>query len=331
MPDTTTTTQVDAVNAHYDRALLARARPANIHGLFAQVKKIPKKHSSTIKFRRYASLAVATTALTEGTPPAGKQLSKTDLTATILQYGDYTKITDVVQLTVEDDVLNETSILLGEQAGETIDVLTRDVLAAGTNVIYSNGTARNQVNTDLTAADLKMVIRALKRQNTKFLTKGINANTGVGTTPIRAGFVMFVHPDTTAVLEGIAGFKPVSEYPKPDVALEHEVGSFKELRFIESTNAKVFADAGATAGTMISTTGTVADVYASVAVGLHAYGTVRLDNKTIEMIIKALGSAGTADPLDQLASMGWKAWHVAKILNDAFMIRLEHGNTDTLT
>jgi N4-gp56 family major capsid protein len=42
------------------------------------------------------------------------------------------------------------------------------------------------------------------------------------------------------------------------------------------------------------------------------------------MIVKQLGSAGTADPLNQRATQGWKATHVAEILSDLFMVRVEH-------
>lgn len=56
-----------------------------MHTRFAQVKDIPKNGSSVIKFRRYTNLSAATTALTEGVTPAGSQLAKTDVTATVLQ------------------------------------------------------------------------------------------------------------------------------------------------------------------------------------------------------------------------------------------------------
>jgi N4-gp56 family major capsid protein len=86
----TTTTQIDpGVNTFYDRVLLKRALPLLVHDKFGQIRNIPAKSGTIIKFRRYSSLTVATTPLTEGTTPAGKQLSKTDLTAQVSQYGDF--------------------------------------------------------------------------------------------------------------------------------------------------------------------------------------------------------------------------------------------------
>lgn len=332
MADTTTTTQVPpAVAAFYDKNLLERAVPANIHGRFGQQRNLPKKSSSTIKFRRYSALAAATTALTEGVTPSGKQLGVTDLTAQVAQYGDFVEISDAVNLLVEDKVLVEAGELLGEQAGLTLDTLIRNVLVAGTNVIYANGAARNAVNTAITMGAVKTAIRTLKRQNAKHITKVLNANTGIGTTPIRAGFVGLVHPDVVADIEGLSGFVPVAKYPNPGLAMENEIGSVLEVRFIESTNAKVFADAGGAKGTMISTTGVSADVYATIILSANAYGVVKLDNRSVENIVKGFGSAGTADPLNQRSTSGWKAWHVSKILNDAWMVRMESAATEALS
>lgn len=95
--------------------------------------------------------------------------------------------------------------------------------------------------------------------------------------------------------------------------MEGEIGSYGEVRFIESTNAKVFSGEGA-AGI---------DVYATLIFGSDAYGISRISDEAMKNIVKPLGSAGTADPLDQRATSGWKATFVAKILNNDFLVRLE--------
>jgi len=331
MPNTTTTQVPPGVQAFYDRNLLTRAVPNNVHGKFAQTRPLPSKASATIKFRRYSNLASATAPLTEGTTPAGKQLSVTDITATVQQYGDFVTITDAVDLLVEDKVLTEAGEVLGDQAGLTKDELTRDVLSAGTNVIYANGVARNAVNTTLTVGILRTVVRTLRRSNAQFISKVIKASNGVGTSPVYPGYFALVHPDATAVLKGITGFTPVAKYPNPSKAVnDFEIGAFEELRFIESTNCKIWPDAGGALGTMISTSGVNADVYSMLVFAANAYGEVQLDKGSIQKIVKGLGSAGSADPLNQRSTAGWKMWHVAKILNESFMLRVEHGCTDTL-
>lgn len=91
-----------------------------------------------------------------------------------------------------------------------------------------------------------------------------------------------------------------------------EIGKMREVRFIETTNAKIFANAG---------TGSI-NLYCTIILGANAYGITRISGEAVKNIIKPLGSAGTADPLNQRATSGWKATFVAKILNNAFMTRI---------
>jgi N4-gp56 family major capsid protein len=329
---TTTITQVPpGTQAYYDRNLLTRAVPADIHGRFGQTRAVPKNGGNQIKFRRYSALTPATTPLTEGVTPSGSSLAVTDITATLAQYGDFVTLSDMVDMVNQDPVLTEAGKVLGEQGGTTIDQIRRDVLVAGTNVFYANGTTRVGVNTALTAAQLKTAIRFLKKQNAKFVKEMVKAGTGISTQPIRPAYIGLIHPDTEAVLEGITGYTPVTNYSAQMDVMENECGSFQNIRFVVSTNAKVFADAGGAKGTLISTTGTSADVYATLIIAADAYGICPLTGEAMRNIIKPLGSAGSADPLDQRATSGWKAITTTKILNDAWLVRLEHGNTDILS
>jgi N4-gp56 family major capsid protein len=330
---TSTLTQVPpGLQTFYDRNLLERAVPADIHGRFGQVRPISKRNGNQIKFRRYSALSPATTPLTEGVTPAGSSLAVTDITATLAQYGDFVTISDMVDLVNQDAVLTEAGMVLGEQGGTTIDQVRRDVLVAGTNVAYSNGAARASVNTIISAGLIKQAVRFLKRQNAKTVKEALSANGNVSTIGLRASYIGLIHPDTEATLKSISGFVPVNQYPSQTPVMEEEVGALDQVRFVASTNAKVFANGGATGGTnVISTGGTNADVYATLIVAANAYGVVPLSGEAMRNIIKALGSAGTADPLDQRATSGWKAITTTAILNDAFMIRLEHANSNTLS
>lgn len=303
------------VQAFYDRNLLERATPALLHDKFGQQRTIPKNGSDSIKFRRWNALATATTPLTEGVTPAGKQMSVTDITATLKQYGDFTILTDKVNLMVEDNVVKESTDVLGEQAGETIDEVTRDVVNAGTAAVFAGGVANTAaVATKMTDAELKKAIKTLKLQNAKKFTTTITGSVKVNTFPIRSAFVGIVHPEITEELEGITGYKGAEEYASQQLIDPNEVGSYKDIRFVETTMAKVKSGAGAAS----------ADVYCTMVLGKNAYGVVSLRGmKNIETIVKPLGSAGTTDPLNQRASVGWKAWTITKILNDNFMVRIE--------
>lgn len=302
----------------YDRTLLYRAVAYFVHTKYAQVRDIPRNGgTNTIKFRRYGNLSAATTALSEGVTPSGSQLSVTDITATVAQYGDYITITDVIDYESKDPVLIEAAEILGDQMGDTLDQLTRDVLAAGTVVTYVGDTSRGGITTTdlITATEVRKAVRTLKNAKARRLTRMINASTGIATEPVSAAYIGLVHPDTTYDLQDETGWVPVEKYSSSMNVMEHEVGKLNDVRFIESTNCKVFADAGF---------GSI-DVYATLIMGADAYGITRISGEAVKNIIKPLGSAGTADALDQRATSGWKATFVAKILNDAFMVRLEHA------
>jgi N4-gp56 family major capsid protein len=322
-----------AIQAYYDRNLLERAVPADVHGRFGQVRPIKLRSGNQIKFRRYEALPLVTTPLTEGATPAGNDLTVTDVTATLGQYGSFVTLSDMVDLTNQDPVLTEAGTVLGEQGGTTVDAVRRDVLVAGTNVIYSNGTTRAGLKAPLDHIALRTAIRALNRQNAKFVRDMVSATNGVGTQPIRAAYIGLVHPDTEAVLEAITGYIPVSSYSSAMKAEDDEVGAYRNVRFFRSTNCKVWPNVGLAIGTdgQISTGGVNNDVYATLIIGANAYGVCPLAGQAMQNIVKPLGSSGTADPLNQRATSGWKAITTTKILNDAWMIRIEHTNPATLT
>lgn len=309
----TTTSQVDpAVATFYDRVLLKRALPNLVHDMFGQVRNIPSGSGNTIKFRRYASLSAATTPLTEGVTPAGKALSKTDLTATVSQYGDFVHITDIVDLTVEDPVLTEASEILGEQAGLTIDTITRDILCACASLYACTGGSNAQTPTQISTADCDAAVKTLLSANTKFVTSIVTASTGVGTTPVRPAFWAISHTDLIDAIEACTGFLHHSKYPKQNDVQEGEWGQVSNIRFLTTTNGDK------TAGSP--------DVYRVPVIGQNAYGVTRIEKGALMNIVKAFGSAGTGDPLNQRATSGWKAMYVARILNDSFMLLLSCSN-----
>jgi N4-gp56 family major capsid protein len=322
-----------ALQAYYDRNLLDRAIPADVHGRFGQVRPIKTRSGNQIKFRRYEALPAATTPLVEGVTPSGSQITTTDVTATLGQYGDYINVTDMVDLTNQDAVLTEVGMVLGEQAGLSVDQVRRDVLVAGTNVIYTNGSARNTLNTVLSSVALRSAIRYLGRQNAKYVRSIIKADTNVGTVGIRAAYIGLVHPDTEAQLESIPGYIPVTEYSDAMKAEDDECGSYRNIRFFRSTNCKVFLAAGLAVGTdgMISAGATSNDVYATLILAANSYGVCPLSGNALTNIIKPIGSAGAADPLNQRATSGWKAITTTQILNQNWLTRIEHTNLTTLT
>ncbi|MEE9586222.1 MAG: N4-gp56 family major capsid protein [Nitrososphaerales archaeon] len=308
------------INNFYDQVLLRKALQINIHAQFAQLKNIPANSgTNVIKFRRYGLLAAATTALTEGVTPTGKSLTVTDLTATALQYGDFTRISDVVAIQSIDPILTEATGVLGIQMGDTNDTLTRDIIVAGTTVQYaSTAVSRVTVAATMTLieAEVKEAVLTLKTNKATKLFGISGVSPGVGTVPIPATFWGLCHTDIGDFLKGTSGFQKVETYSTNIATLPGEVGRLDEVRFVESTNAKIFTGAGA---------GGI-DVYGTLIVASDAYGVIDLAaSQGAGVIFKGLGSSGTSDPLNQRQTLGWKEFYVAKILNDNFMVRVEHA------
>lgn len=322
MSEMTTRTQIPAeVNNFYDRVLLERALPSLIHTRFAQVRDIPRNSgTNVIKFRRYGSLTANTTALTEGVTPAGTSLSITDITATVEQYGDYVTMTDKVMYETYDPILTETADILGEQAGDSMDQLMRNILAAGTTIQYASTATQDS---EVTAAmvldrdEVKEAVRTLRGNNAKPVTSMIDPSTGYNTVPIGRSFLAICSPETAFDLDSATGFTPVENYPNQTTVMEDEIGSLANVRFLMTTNAYVNAGAGS---------GGV-DVHYTLVMGQNAYAMTRISGETLQNIVKPLGSAGTADPLNQRATSGWKFTFAGKILNEDYMVVIRHGVT----
>ena len=307
--------------------MLEHAEPILVLQKFGDPKPQPKNKGQTVKFRRPVPFAAATTPLTEGVTPAGKKMAYQDVTVTMAQYGDFSELTDVIADTHEDPVLQDMTMLLGEQAGETFEILTWGVISGGTSVIYANGAARNAVNTAITLAKLRLASRSLKAQRAKKITKILAPSVNVSTKPVEAAFVVVAHTDCEADIRGLAGFKSVAEYGTRQPLCPEEIGSVEDFRFVLCPVLKSLPDAGGAKGTMVSTSGTNADVYPMVVLAQNAFGIVPLKGNggpgsIVPMILNPNTPRG-GDPLGQRGSASWKSWFAAVRLNELWMTRIE--------
>jgi N4-gp56 family major capsid protein len=331
-PLNNTSVIVPAISEFYDRNLLENMRPLLVLDMWGQVRPLRRGHGKQIKFRRPNILPVATTPLTEGVTPTGITFSYAEVTDTIKQYGSFVEFTDLVELTNVDNVLVDITNEQGQQAGETIEELRRDVLVAGTNVIYANGSARASVNTIMTVGDIKTAVRTLENANAKRFTQLIKPATGINTEAVAPSFWGYCHTDIKPTIRAMTGFIDVKDYPSNKTVVDGEIGSIEEVRFVTSTKGKIFAGGGASGGTNVKETSSNADIYATLIFGRDAYGIIPLDTQgEVKSIIKQVGSSGSSDPLDQRGTAGWKVATTTKILQDALMIRIESAATDALT
>jgi N4-gp56 family major capsid protein len=321
----TTTSNISNRTAAFAMAkLLMRALPLLVFEKFGQTFPLPTNSTKIAKFRRFEALDSTPNELNEGVTPTAKQLSVTDVTATLRQYGDLVIITDVVNDTNEDPVLSQAVEVLGEQAAQMLEKVRFGILKAGTNVYYANGTARSDVNTAFDLDLQRKVLRALKRQNARPITSIVRSTAAFNTENIAPSFVAICHPDVEADLRDCAGFVSVENYGT-FTPFEGEIGSLEGVRYIASTIIEPWEDAGATAGsTVLSTSGTNADVYPILYIAKDAYGIVPLKGKAaLTPTVLNPGVASKSDPLGQRGYVGWKAMQTCVILNQAFMVRAE--------
>lgn len=311
---------------------LAHAMPVEVLARYGQSKPIPKNTADGAKFRRAVPFAAATTPLAEGTPPTAHTISYVDVPVTLAQYGDVVEITDKVHDMAEDPVLKDAMQLNGEQAAETLELILWGVLQGGTARTFTNGTARNQVNTALTGAGglaiIRNAVRALKSARAKMVTSMLSGSVNYKTEPVAAGFVAFGHTNMETDLRGIPGFVPVELYGAATKALPFEVGKVENVRFVLSPVLTPFADAGGTKGTMMSTSGTLADVYSLVIVAANAYGLTALRGAgAITPAVLNPNVPRGGDPLGQKGTVGWKTYFAAVRLNETWMHRIEAAVT----
>ena len=265
---------------------------------------MPMNSGITMNMRKMIPVAAKTTALEEGNPGEGKMLAEVAVTTTIKQFGDHAKCSDWLDMVHLDENITRRVQRLANAGARSVDALVREELATCTNVIYAGGkTARAQLTAadKLTSLELRKAVRTLKKN----LAEKFNGY-----------YVAIVGPDTVYDLQEDDAWVKVSEYQDNENIYTGEVGRLFGIRFVESTEAKIFEGAGADG----------ADVASVIVLGQYAYGVTSLKGAKPRVIVKPAGSAGTADPLDQISTVGWKMdGFGAKLLQPEYAVRIECG------
>ncbi len=291
----------------YDRTLLERLVPNLVWLKHGQKRTVPKNNGGQVSFRRFNSLDVSTTPLTEGVTPDGKSLDITNVTVPLEEYGDFVKISSKLNLLGVDPVLVETAAVLGEQAALTLDTIAMREVSSGTNVQYPNN--KTDID-DLVAADvitaelIQKAVRTLRNNNAKAMDNGY--------------FYGFINHNVAYDLQKDPLWQDVSKYNGGTNIEKGEIGKLHGVRFIDTTNTQVLANANDV------------DIHSTVIVAKDAYGCVDLEggnSSSPKVIVKDAGSSGSADPLEQRASAGWKALMAVKRLNEMAIVRIDTAAT----
>ena len=288
----------------YDMTLLDEAQASLVHDQFAQKRPIPQGSGKTIEFRKFAALPKALTPLTEGVTPDANSLNTTAITATVAQYGAWITQSDVLELTAIDNTIVEATKLLGRQAGLTLDTITRNVLHSGTNVTYCPKIGAGGTETEVTSRSAldntcQLTVKVVQQVVAKL--RGQNAPT------INGKYVAIIHPYVAYDLMRDPEWINAHVYAKPENLYEGEIGEIAGVRFVQTTEAKIYENG----------------VFGSLFMGANAYGVTEITGGGLQTIVKQKGSAGTGDPLDQRSSVGWKAIKTAELLIPNYIVRVE--------
>lgn len=301
----TTSAELSAeMKTFYDKTLITLAGPRLVHEQFGQKKPIPKNGGKTIEFRKFSKLPKALTPITEGVTPTGNKLKATAVTASVDQYGDYVEQTDMLELTAIDNTIVEATKELADQAGLTLDTVVRNELIAGTNVMFVPKISADGTETEVTE---RSQLDDTCRLRVKDVFTAAAELKAVNAPKIDGAYIAIIHPYVAFDLMQDAGDKwmDIHKYKDPENIYQGEIGMLGGVRFVESTEAKIFEGG----------------VFATLFLGANAYGVTDIEGGGLEHIVKQKGYGN--DPLNQRSSVGWKATKVAKRLLEEYIIRFE--------
>ena len=314
---TTMTTETGSLSAEmktfYEKRLLDQAEPLLVHNQFGDKYPIPAGSGKKIEFRKYSALPKALTALTEGVTPAGNSLTVTTVEGTVKQYGDWIQLSDMLQMTAIDNNVVQATKLLSSPARRSLDTVTREVLAGGTNVIYAPKV--------VDGAETEVLSRSTLTPEcvlTPFVVMRAAATLEAMNTPkINGSYVLITHPYCRETLQESPGWVDVVKYKEGNNTFSGEIGKIGDVRVVTTSEAKIINDS--TCPVVESTT--YYSVFTSLLLGANAYGVTMLENGGLQHIVKQLGYG--EDPLNQRSSCGWKATSVAVRLCEEYMVRIE--------
>lgn len=305
----------------YDRVFLERAKIELRHDFGADVKNIPLNSGKSIVFTRFTPLTIVTAALSEATNPTAVDMTATNVSTTLSDYGNYTQVGSLYSMTSIETGLTEHVSVHGQNAGESIDQLIRAELVTGaTNILSSTSTggaagsttAISTIHTSdsLTGLEIRRTVRALKKQKAQRFPGGLYRG--------------IIGPDTAMDLFGNSEWLDAHRYTTSDAIERGVIGKLHGVEFVETNNQHFTLTGG-----FSTSASNVANVYSNFIFGAHAYAIVNLGSHSAPMVyVKNPGSNSTDNPLDMFSTVGWKMPFAVKTLNSTWLYNLKTGATD---
>lgn len=320
------------VAAQLEKQALRHVQPFLCLEYGAKKFSLPKNSTKALRLRQAIPYAAASTPLSEGTPPSATEIRYTTFDITMAQYGGFTPVTDQLIDMHTTPILGEINQLNAEQVAMTREALLWGKLKAATNVQYTGGTTLATTDGVLSLAAQQLAVRTLQRNKAKKFTSIVSGGVKINTTPIEAAYICFIHTDAEKDVRAMTNFVPVAKYGSMAPINEHEFGSVDNVRYISSPDLDPQIDSGellATTAGLVSTTGTRADVYNAIYVGMDAYGCVNLAGKGgFTPVVRNVGKPSDTDPLGQIGHVGWKMYFASSILNSDWIVAVKHAVVD---
>lgn len=251
----------------YSQYLIKDVGPNLIHAQFLESEKLPRNHGRTIEWRKWTNFSKKTTPLTEGVTPEPSKISANPIRAELAQYGDWSLLTDLVQLQTIDNTLVEFTEKHSENAKLTLDTITREAMIAGAPEFAFAGGAETlrEMTASITPNDVA-ALTAYLRQN--------NAPTFDGS------YVMIIHPFIAYDLMTNDKWIDVVKYSDSTKIFNGELGKLYGIRFVESTESKVTKAKVLATGNGATGGGTKLKVVSYAVDGTSSKGTFTLADNT---------------------------------------------------
>lgn len=297
MAVSTTSTNASNLHLYYVKKLLSVLQPRLAMYNLGKKTKLPKGLGKQVKWLRYSKIASSTTTLTEGTAPSEIGFTTQNVTATIAQYGQFAKVSDLLDLTAIDPVIEDLAELFGRAAAESVEDLIVAELDANLPVQYVNKRANDNA---ITAGDVAIMKEFLRAQ--------INLKVNYVKAHENGSYMAIVHPSSEYDLKtetNVGGWLDTASYSGQDAknVLTGEFGKLFGTRFMVSDKMTAANNSGSIS------------VKKNYLIGEECFGVVDLEGKNIDMIIKSIDSGGVANPLNQYGTVGYKiSGFVAKYL-----------------
>ena len=282
----------------YDKKLLSVAETDLVYLQYGVKRPIPARGGKSIEFRRFERITITAGSytLTEGTPGAETNATVSNVAATISQYGQYSRITDVLNLQSYDPIIAEYSEKYGMAMAEGLDIVARNVLSAATTIQYAgnaiqvgtSGTGSVGSGQYLNAAELLEARRTLRRAGA------------------RKPYRCLIHPDNQKDLFEDPDIRDDFRWAEPEAIRSGKIGQWMGIEFVETNNLRIRTSYGMSG----------ADTYEVFMFGDEYYGVTELSALSARMYVQPPG--GVSDPLEQYSTLGWKAALAAVILNENF-------------